>query len=212
MGAVAGAARPLKNDHPAAHDATEARIFLQKEAARFPWIILSIVGRDGRSVRSTLPAAEIEARIHQMNGALGLAGLILLRDRLATYVRPFVAGLDVEERLTAAMEALKPIATEILKEETAKSEDAQRVSPVSATVFTNGKLLSMFYSWERHEKPEPGWELAGTVYLAKTSSGNFGVNAHVNAPKFEKIMQQASRRFEAKMEEVQKALRSMKVE
>lgn len=129
MGVLAASARPIKKNHPAADDAKEARKVLKAEGARFPWVILSIVGRDGRSVRHTLSEATIEARVHQMGGALGLAGLILLSDkrghRLATFVRPFVAGLDVEAKLTNAMETLKPIALGVLQDEMAASEDAR---------------------------------------------------------------------------------------
>jgi hypothetical protein len=209
MGAVAGAARPLKNNHPAASDARQARILLKSEAVRFPWVILSIVGRDGRSVNSSHSDAEIEARVHQMGGALGLAGLILLRDRLATYARPFVSGLDVEERLTAAMENLKPTAFGILREDAAKGEEARKASPVSARVYTNGRLLSLFYSWETEESPEPGWELAGTVFLEKAPSGNWKAQTHVAAPKWTAIMEQAARSFESKMADVTKALSAL---
>jgi hypothetical protein len=147
-----------------------------------------------------------------MHGAIGLAGLILLRDRLATYVRPFVAGLDVEERLTAAMESLKPTAENILRADIAESEDTRKSSPVSARVFTNGQQLSIYYSWEQPEKPEAGWELAGTVYLSRAASGNWKVQTHLRSGKWEKIVQQAARLFEAKMTELQDALRSMEAE
>lgn len=55
MGAVAGSRGLLKKDHSAASDAKEAVGILKQEAAKFPnWIFLTIVGRDGRTVRSTL--------------------------------------------------------------------------------------------------------------------------------------------------------------
>jgi hypothetical protein len=57
-----------------------------------------------------------------MGGAIGLSGLILLRDRLLTYTRPFIAGLEVEKTLTDAMEKLKPIAFQILQDELPKKE------------------------------------------------------------------------------------------
>jgi hypothetical protein len=219
MGAVAGAARTLKKDHPAAASPELAKDFLKRETSRFPWVILSIVGRDGRSVslQPHLSDADIVARINQMGGALGFAGLIFLSDkrgekrgnRLATYVRPFVSGLDVEERLTAAMETLKPIAFGILREDLAKGEERRKSSPVSATVFTDGTHVSLYYSWEAPETPEAGWHLAGHVFLEKAPSGNWKVATQVTAPKFEKIMQQAARRFESKMGELQKALQTL---
>ena len=124
MGVLAGSSRPLKKDHPAASDPKEAIKLLTEETKRFPWIILSVVGRDGRSVslQSARSGAEAEARIHSMRGAIGLSGLILLRDRLLTYTRPFIAGLDVENKLTDAMEKLKPCAFQILRDELAKKE------------------------------------------------------------------------------------------
>jgi hypothetical protein len=124
MGVLAGSSRPLKKDHAAASDPKEAVEILNRETKRFPWVILSVVGRDGRSVslRSAHSGAGAEARIHQMGGAIGLSGLILLRDRLLTYTRPFIAGLEVEETLTDAMEKLKPIAFQILQDELPKKE------------------------------------------------------------------------------------------
>lgn len=107
MGALAGSSRPLKKDHPAASDAKEAVNILKREATRFPWVFLTVVGRDGRTVRSTLPESEAVARVNQMGGAIGLAGLLILRDRLTTFVRPFIAGMKIEERLIAPIENYK---------------------------------------------------------------------------------------------------------
>jgi hypothetical protein len=212
MGAVAGAARPLKKDHPAASDPKAAARFLKDEAGRFPWIILSIVGRDGRSVRSTLSESEIEARINKMGGSLGLAGLVLLRGRLVTYVRPFVSGIDVEERLTNAMTALEPIAFGIIRDELEEAEKTRNASPVSARVYSNGKRFSIFYSWEPEEAPEQGWELAGILYLVRATSGNWKVQTQTASLKWTKVIEQAAQRFETKMGEVQKALRGIKLE
>jgi hypothetical protein len=215
IGFSAAGARLIKRNHPAADNPALAREVLKADGDKFPWLILSIVGRDGRSVRSNLSNAEIEARIHQMGGALGLAGLVLLSDkrgpgrRLATYIRPFVAGPDVEERLTEAMEKLKPIAFGIVRDEMEQEQDK---SPVTARVYTDGKHLSIYYSWEKPEVPEPGWELAGTVYLAKMPSGKWGARTQVTASKWKAIMLQAARRFESKMQEVEKALRGVEVE
>ena len=78
MGTLAAASRPIKRDNPIADDPKQVVQLLKKEFNEFPWMILSVVGRDGRSARATLSSAELEARIHQMGGVLGIAGIIRL--------------------------------------------------------------------------------------------------------------------------------------
>jgi hypothetical protein len=123
MGALAAASRPLKRDHPAASDPKLAVKILKEEAAKFPWIIVSAVGRDGRSVRSTLSDAVVEKRIAQMGGALGLAGILLLRNRLCIFTRSFTEGSRVNKTLSIAMEKLLPAIDKSFEKKLSDRED-----------------------------------------------------------------------------------------
>lgn len=199
MGVLAGSSRPLKKDHQAASDLLHAVNLLKVEADRFPWLVLSLVGRDGGTVESNMPEADIASAVHRMGGAIGIAGLILLRDRLTTFVRPFVAGLDIEQRLTAAMEDLK---ADIFFG--AKMSRA----PFWAKIYTNGQKLSCYYSWEVPQRPEHGWELAGVVYLAPTPSGNWKTETRTMDDKWAKVVRQATRLFTAKVKLALERLRN----
>lgn len=168
MGVLAGSAKLLKRDHPAASDAKQAVEILKTEAARFPWSILFLVCRDWRTVRSTLPEAEAIARVNQMGGAVGLAGFLFLRDRRTTFVRPLVSGLDIEARLREIVEKRWQDMQAFISDNKEHVEEA--ASPITAKVYTNGEQASIFYSLDPQPSPKPGWELAGVLYVVPDPS------------------------------------------
>lgn len=176
MGMLAGSARPLKKDHPAATDAAQAVQILKTEAVRFPWSILFLVGRDLRTVRSTLPEADAIARVNQMGGAVGLAGFLFLRDRRASFARPFISGMEIEGKLRAIVEKRWEEMQAVLRDNEGELEEMS--SPVSAKVYTDGKQASIFYSLDPQRSPKPGWELAGVMYVVPNRSAK-GWNSKV---------------------------------
>jgi hypothetical protein len=223
MGMIAGSSRPLKKDHPAAHDVPQAVSLLRQEAARFPWVILSLVGRDGRSVRGNDPAlsdAEITARVHQMGGPAGMAGLIFLTQKnkhsLVTFIRPFISKEGTIERLTNAMDRIKPSAFELLENEVAKNEDddeAIRKSPIKGMMYLNETLdrASIFYDWQE-DQPEPGWQFVGVYYAVRGEDGRFHPKARATNVRWSAAMAEHLPRFEATMKKFFEALSSIKPE
>lgn len=199
MGMLAGSSRPLKKDHPAASDAKQAVELLKSTVEKgFPWQILFLVGRDGSTVRSTLSEADAIARVNQMGGAIGLAGFLFLRDRFTPFVRPFISGLDVEDRLKAVVTKRWEEAQVLIREN--KDEVEEVNSPASAKVYTDGNNASVFYSWQPSQKSLKGWELAGTLYSVPAATGKgWTAKARVTDPKWQAVMEQAMPHFEAEV-------------
>jgi hypothetical protein len=201
MGVLAGSSRPLKNEHPAATDAKQAVTVLKEEATKFPWVFLAIVGRDGRTVNSKIPDAEAVARVNQMGGAIGLAGLLILRDKLTTFARPFAVGLDIENRLRNVVEQYIPKALDLLRDNAQLVEE--ETSPMWAKVYTNGERASMYYWFEPHDSPPPEWELAGVCYVVPDAvRKGWRTKLHVANSKWEEVMKLAGERFMKKVKEV----------
>lgn len=223
MGMLAGSSRPLKNDHPAAQDVKLAVNVLREESAKFPWVILSLVGRDGRSVRGNDPSlsdAEIVARVHQMGGAIGLAGLIFLTQKnkhsLVTFVRPFTAKEGTIDRLTGAMETIKPEAVKLLKNEVAQNGDDESLislSPFTAKLYLNENLdrASIYYSWEQ-DQPDPSFQFVGVFYVVRDEPGKWKPRARATNPRWSAAMAEAMPRFEKKSKEVLELLGKLQSE
>jgi hypothetical protein len=206
MGALAGSSRPLKKNHPASADPKLAVEILKSEATRFPWSMLFLVGRDGRTVRSTLSEADAVARTNQMGGAIGLAGYLFLRDRFTPFLRPFISGMDVERRLKAIVQQRWEEAQELIR------LNEEENSPASATVYTDGKNFEYFVSWQpARRKPPKDWELAGVVYfVADLATGTPGApwraKARATDEKWQAAMEQAMRRLEAEVKPLTREL------
>ncbi len=198
MGVLAGSSRPLKKDHPAAADVSLAVRILREESKKFPWLILSLVGRDGRSVRGTdqpwpLSDAEITARVNQMGGVIGLAGLIMLRGRLATFVRPFSAKPKTIERLTRVMENISKGGLQIVEEKITQEEND---SPIKCKLFTDGKEATFVWPWENRQLG-PEWEFAGVFYVAVTEPGRLVPSYRATDSKWLPLMKDLMPRFDA---------------
>jgi hypothetical protein len=199
MGVLAGSAKILKKDHPAASDAKQAVEILKTEAARFPWSILFLVGRDGNTVNSTVPEADAIARVNQMGGAIGLAGYLFLRDRRTSFVRPFISSLDVEGQLRALVEKRWEDMQAVIRGN--KDEIEEQTSQANGTVYTDGVNASIFYSWQPSQKPPKGWELAGRLYVVGQEKG-WVTKARLTDAKWQAVVEQAMPHFNAKVREV----------
>lgn len=200
MGVIAGSAGALTKEHPAATDAVQAVELLKAESERFPWAVIALVGRDGRIVTSRVPKAEAVARVNQMNGAIGLAGLIFLRDKITTFARPFIPGAEVAQRLRDVIEKNKQDAVAIIRDNKDDIEEAS--SPVSAKVYTDGKQATIFWSWEPPLPPQPGWELAGTLYVVPASSGKAWQAKARFSEKWQSLMDEALSHFNQKLKPI----------
>ena len=196
MGMLAGGSRPLKKDNPAAADPKLAVEILKKEAARFPWSALFLIGRDGRTVRSTLSDADAIARVHEMRGAIGLGGFLFLRGRFTPFARPFTAsGPELEKQLRDVVEKRWQDAQELI------SANEEERSEATATVYSDGKDATIFYSWQPPQKQPKGWELAGVLYVVGEVKG-WRVKARATDAKWKAVMEQALPHFQSKAQEL----------
>ena len=195
MGTLAGSSRPLKKDHPAASDPKLAVSILKNVGERFPWSVLFLVGRDGNTVRSTLPEPDAVARVNEMGGAIGLAGFLFLRERFTRFVRPFISGMKVERRLREVVDKRWQESQLLI------SENEETRSQATGTVYTDGADAKIFYSWHAAEKPPKGWELAGVLYVVgEAKDKGWRAKARVTDAKWKAVMEQAMPHFKTEVQ------------
>lgn len=135
LATLAASRRPLKNDVKLSDDEL-IRVFREMSEAGpgvdRKWIIFLIVGRDGRTIRSSLPDKTIRERLKIIGGAIGFMGVTIFgtpqKDSRApsiqVYYKPLKRGTAVIDALDKAS---RDLVTAIIPRMKLSEKDASEV-------------------------------------------------------------------------------------
>jgi hypothetical protein len=199
---LGGSKRPITKDRKMSPHA--AALVLKTEGKSYPWLMLVLVGRDGRKISHRLPNEEIVKQIEQSGGVLGQVGLIFFNKSWRVYTRPFFTAVQAKQQLDAVGQRLLEIAgLRVLQE----LESAASGSPLSALVWTDGKEITLAYDWRESPQSWTGQAVAGVIYLTKNDAGKWQPRWKPIDEEFRSLGNEAMQRLRAHIQQVRAAPR-----